>query len=255
MVIHNLNSALNLTLEVLKTNLKIRSNDQFKGNAFEKQWSMIAKEYKKRFGQDLQMKTQLFTINNALNNFIKNDVLPSNTEARELCSALSVFISVVVSNMFSTDLAGLDLELLLSAPQVRRAYRAAREAYGAEMYDEVLKKSTLAFHIALEDQRQKLNFLSKKGMLKPEIFMLDKPIELHLEPKDADFIHVMLRTPLKRFERFKQIVPTTLVSEDADAGPEIIISDYVDDSMVSKENAEFCLNFTLETILNWKASI
>jgi hypothetical protein len=111
-------------------------------------------------------------------------------------------------------------------------------------------------HIAFEDQRNKLNFLSQEGILKSDLLpdMTVRTMKLHLDSKDHEFIHLILRTPSKKLEQFKRIVPTVLISEDEQSGSEIIVSNFVDENVITKENAHFCLNFTLETILLWESA-
>ena len=94
--------------------------------------------------------------------------------------------------------------------------------------------------------KQYLNFI-KRGK------SLYKSIDIHIDSKEQDFIHLVLGTPPKKLERFKQLVPTVLITEDNEGRSEIIVSDFVDETVILKENAEFCLNFVLETILYWES--
>ncbi len=249
--IFDLRSALDIAIIVLEKQFKFKTVEQTKNHSFEMQWSILSKEYKKRFGNDLPMKTQMFTLHNLVSNFIENNVTPTNSEVFELCRALRTFFDGLVSNVFGLQFSELDYYLLIDNTQIRSSLKAAQAAYSGGKYEDVLRNSSLAFHLALEDQRQKINYLSERGLLRPEPFLLDRSIGLHLEPKDQEFIHIVLRTPPKKLEHFKELAPTTLITEDENAHPEIIVSDFVDSTTITQENAEFCLNFTLECILQW----
>ncbi|WP_455391554.1 hypothetical protein, partial [[Eubacterium] cellulosolvens] len=237
---------------IVGTYQKIESLKQLDNISLERQWAILTEEYKKRFGQKLSMKTQIFTLANIIQNFTDYDIIPSNVQVQELSQALSVFIQELTQTIFGLDFNEIDFHLLMDNAQVRRTIKAARVALEAEEYKKVLKNSSLAFHLGIENQRQKINYLSEKGLLKPEVFMLDDAIKLHLDSQDHEFIHSILGTDTKKLERFKKMVPTVLISEDEKNRPEIVISNYVDESACSKENAQFCLNFVLETILHWE---
>lgn len=252
-VISNLNFILNIFLETLGTQQKIKTLKELKIPSLEEQWNALSNDYEKRYGQKLSMKTQIFTISNITKSFTEHNIIPTKTQVHELVQALSIFIQELTSKVFGLDFQDIDFHLLMDNPQVRRTLKLAIEAFESVDYKEVLKNSSLAFNIALEDQRQKLNFLSEKGILKPEPFMLDKSIDLHFNSKDHEFIHTILGTQQKKLEQFNKIVPTVIITEDDDGGLKIVISDYVDDSVVSKNNARFCIDFILETVLHWES--
>jgi len=249
----SLNSALNIFLKNIGTQQKIKSLKELDNVSLEKQWAILSSEYEQRFSQKLSMKTQIFTLSNITQNFIENDIIPSNAQLLELYQALLVFVQQLTRKVFELEFHDIDFHLLFENPQLRKILKTTRDAFDANEYEEALRKSSQAFHIALEDQRQKLNYLSEKGLLKPELLMLDKNIGLHLNPKDHEFIHLILGTSPKKLDQFMKLVPTALISEDEQNRPEIIISNYVDKNLVSKENAYFCLNFVLETILFWES--
>jgi len=251
--IYNLNSALNIILKILGEQQKIKSIKQLKNISLEKQWDILSQKYKQQYGQDLSMKTQIFTLNNIINNFVDHDMLPINTQVKELYQALSVFIDGVVSQILNLKFGELDFYLLIQNTQVQKTIKRANMAIEAEEYAEVLKSTSAAFQIAIEDQRQKINYLSDQGILKPEPFMLDRSINIHIDAKDREFIHLVLGTPTKSLERFKHLVPTAIITEDGESRPEIVISDFVDVEASTKENAVFCLNFVLETVLHWES--
>lgn len=253
LAISNLNSALEAFLKLVGTKQKIKSLKELDNISLEKQWSILSEEYERQFGEKLSMKTQIFTLSNVIQNFVEHDVLPSATQVQELYQALLVFMQELSKKVFGLDFQEIDFHLLLDNPQVQRALKAAQDAFEKGNYEAVLKNTSLAFHIALEDQRQKINYLSEKGMLNPEPFMLDKSIKLHIESNDQEFIQIILRTPQEKLERFKKIVPTVLITEDDQNRPEITISNYVDESVETKENAMFCLNFVIESILQWES--
>lgn len=250
--IANLNSALNIFLKIVGTQQKIDSLKQLDNLSLEKQWSILSKEYEQRFGQKLSMKTQIFTLSNVIQNFIEHDTIPSNQQVRELYQALMIFLQELTQKIFEMNFHDIDFYLLLDNPQVQRTLKEAHNAFEIGDLKAVLKSCSLVFHMAFEDQRQKINYLSEKGLLKPEPFMLDKSINLHLDIKDQEFIHMILRTPPKKLERFLKMVPSVMITEDEKKRPEIIISDFVDEETMSKENAKFCLDFVLETILQWE---
>jgi hypothetical protein len=251
--IFNLNSALNIILRVLSTQQKVKSIKQLNNISLDEQWALLSKQYEKQYGKKLSMKTQIFTLTNITKKFTEQDIIPTKIHVQELCQAFSIFMEDLTSKLYGLKLNDIDFHLLLDNIQVQRILKMAQVANENENYEEVLKNTSLAFHIAIEDQRQKLNYLSKKGLLKPELLMLDKSLNVHIDSKDQDFIHLVLNTPPKKLEQFKQLVPTVLIVEDDKDRSEIIVSDFVDESVISKENAEFCLNFVLETILNWES--
>ena len=251
--ISNLNSALNIFLKLVGTKQKIKTLKELDSISLEKQWSILSDEYERRFTQKLSMKTQIFTLANIIQNFVEHDIIPANAQVKELYQALLVFMQELSKKVFGLDFQDIDFHILIDNPQVRKTLKDTQEAFNKEDFGTVLKNASLTFHIAIEDQRQKINYLSEKGMLKPEPFMLDKSIKLHLDSNDQEFIHMVLRTPPKKLERFNRLVPTILISEDDQKRPEIVISNYVDDSAITKENARFCLNFVLETILHWES--
>ena len=249
----NLNSALNIFLKIISTQQKIKSLKELDNVSLEKQWSILSSEYERRYGQKLSMKTQIFTLSNIIQNFIEYNIIPSNAQLLELYQALLVFVQELTRRVFEMEFQDIDFYLLFENPQLRKILKTTRDAFDVDEYEEVLRKCSQAFHIALEDQRQKLNYLSEKGLLKPELIMLNKNIKLHLNPKDQEFIHLILGTSPKKLDQFMKLIPTALISEDEQKRPEIIISNYVDKNLVSKENAYFCLNFVLETILYWES--
>jgi hypothetical protein len=248
----NLNSALNIFLTIVGTQQKIESFKQLDNITLEKQWLILSKEYEKRFGQKLSMKTQIFTLSNIIQNFIEHDIIPSNQQVQELYQALLIFLQELTVKIFEIDFQDIDLYLLLDNPQVQESLKNAHDANKMEDYEIVLKNCSLAFHIAFEDQRQKINYLSEQGLLKPEPFMLDKSIKLHLDLKDKEFIHMILQTSPKKLDRFLKLIPSVLISEDDKSRPEITISDFVDEEAITADNAQFCLDFVLETILQWE---
>jgi hypothetical protein len=250
--VHNLNSALNIVLSLFSTQHKINSTKQLNSKNLEEQWAILSQEYKTRFGQDLSMKTQIFTLNNIITDLIEYDKYPSNNQVIELTQALSIFIEDFVSKVFQLSFQDLDFHILIEHPQVRNTIKEARDALYSEDFSKVLRLASASFQLAIEDQRQKINYLSDQGLLKPELLMLDKSINININPSEEDFIHLILRTPQKELQRFKQLVPTALISLNEKNKAEVVVSDYVDDRKISKENAEFCYNFVLETVLNWE---
>ena len=240
-------------METLNTQQKIKTIKELKIPSLEEQWTTLSNDYEKRYGQKLSMKTQIFTISNITKSFTEHNIIPTKTQVHELVQALSIFMHELTLKVFGLNFQDIDFHLLMDNPQVRRTLKVAVNAINNGDYKEVLKNSSLAFNIALEDQRHKLNYLSEKGILKPELFMLDKSINLHFNSKDHDFIHTVLGTQQKKLEQFNKIVPTVIITEDDDVGPKIVISDYVDEGAVSKDNAQFCIDFVLETILHWES--
>jgi hypothetical protein len=251
--VFNLNSALNIILKVLSTQHKIKSIKELKNGSLEKRWALLSEEYKKRYGSELSMKTQIFTLANITQDFIEKNIIPTKIQVQELTQALVVFMREMVLEAFGFEYQDVDFHLLFENSQVQRALKTAGVALENSDYEEVLRQASLAFHVAIEDQRQKLNYLSKNGLLNPEKLMLDKDIELHINSNDQDFLNLVLGTPPKKLEKFKQLVPTVLITEDEKDRAEIVVSDYVDDPAITLENAEFCLNFILETILHWES--
>jgi hypothetical protein len=245
--ISSLNSVLNIFIKILAEQQKIKSIKQLDSESLEKQWSILSVEYEKQFGQKLSMKTQIFTLFGITQNFIEHNIIPDNSQINELFQALSFFIQKLTKQLFAVEFNEIDFHLLIDNLQVRRALESANTGYIQGKFEEVLKNSSLAFHIAFEDQRNKLNFLSQEGILKSDLLpdMTVRTMKLHLDSKDHEFIHLILRTPSKKLEQFKRIVPTVLISEDEQSGSEIIVSNFVDENVITKENAHFCLNFTL----------
>lgn len=251
--ISNLNSALDLFLKIISTHQKIKLVKQLDNISLEKKWSILSNEYKRKYGKELSMKTQIFTLSNITNNFIVHNIIPTRAQVQELCQALTIFMQGLVPEMFGLEFQDIDFHLLLGNSQARRALKAARDGFEMENYKEALISTSRAFYIALEDQRQKLNYLSDNGLLDPKLIMLEESINLHIDPKDHEFIHLVLGTPPKKLDRFKQLVPTVLINEDDSKRAEIVVSDFIDEEAISKENAEFCLNFVYETILHWES--
>jgi len=251
--ISNLNSALDIFLKIISTRQKIKQFKQLDNISLEKKWSILTNEYKQMYGKELSMKTQIFTLSNITNNFIAHNIIPTNAQVQELCQALTIFMQGLVPEMFGLKFQDLDFHLLLGNPQVRRALKAARGAFEMENYEKALISTSQAFYIALEDQRQKLNYLSDNGLLDPKLIMLEESINLHINPTDREFIHLILGTPPKKLERFTQLVPTVLINEDDSERAEIVVSDFIDEKAISKENAEYCLNFVYETVLHWES--
>lgn len=250
--ISNLNSAFNIILMIFCKQAKIKSIKQLDNISLEKQWNILSKEYKKRFDQDLSMKTQIFTLNNIMSDFIDHGIYPTTNQVLDLTRALSIFIEDFVDKVFELEYKDLDLYLLIENNQVQHTIKQARKSLDAGEFEEVLKAASSAFQVALEDQRRKINYLSERNLINPELIMLDKSISLNIKPKEEDFIHLILKTPQKDLQKFKQLVPTAIIAEDKARRSEVVVSDYVSEVSISNENAEFCLNFVLETILNWE---
>jgi hypothetical protein len=252
--IFNLNSALNIVLNILssKSKLKTKSIKELRNSPIDMQWSKLSESYKKRYDHDLSMKTQIFTINNLIVDFTEHGKYPNNTEIIKLSQALTLFIEDTIEHIFGFDFSESDIHLLITNPQVRDNYKRARNLFHSDNYSEGLKLSSITYHLALEDQRQKINYLSEQDLLKPESIMVDSTLKIHIKPQDEDFIHMVLRTDQKKLEKFKQLVPTVVLSEDVSGRSELVVSDFVDQSKISKENAKFCLNFVLDTILMWE---
>ncbi len=250
--VYNLNSALNIILNSFSTQYKIKSIKQLNTENLDTQWSILSQVYKDRFGQELSMKTQIFTLNNIITDFIEYGRYPSNSQVLELAQALSIFIEDFVLRAFNLSFQDLDLHFLIDNSQIQRIIKEAKLALDCEEYSEVMRLTSASFQIALEDQRQKINYLSDQGLLEPELILLDKSINIHIDPNEEDFIHLVLKTPQKELQKFKQLIPTALISLNEKNKPEVVVSDYVDEVKVSKENAEFCYNFVLETVLRWE---
>jgi hypothetical protein len=252
--IFNLNSALNIVLKILSTSskLKLKSIKELRNSPIERQWSKLSEEYKKRYDHELSMKTQIFTINDLIVDFTEHGKYPNNTQVKELSQALSLFIEDTMKRIFGINFGELDIHLLISNPQAQKNFKQAKDAFNLKNYSEVLRLSSITYHLALEDQRQKINYLSERELLKPESIMVDSSVKIHIEPKDEDFIHLILRTNLKNLEKFKQLVPTVVLSEDTAGRSELVVSEFVDESKISEENASFCLNYVIETILHWE---
>ncbi len=250
----NLNSALEIILKILteQSKKKITSVKDLKTSSLEKNWSILSLEYKNRFGQELSMKTQIFTINNLVSDFIKRGRTPMTNQILELNNALSIFIEDVVSKLFGIRYSDIGLFQLIPNSQVRNEFRTAQEALKNKDLPRVFRSISAAFYIALEDQRQRLNYLSENGLLNPDILMLQTPINIRFNPNDEEFIHLVLGTNPKKFQRFRQLVPSAVLSEDREGKTEVVVSDYVDSNQLLRENALFCMNFVLETILRWE---
>ena len=65
--IFNLNSALDIFLKIIRDQAKIKSVKQLYNISLEQQWYILSEAYKNRFGYELSMKTQIFTLNNIIN--------------------------------------------------------------------------------------------------------------------------------------------------------------------------------------------
>ncbi len=253
MAIFGLNSALNIILKLFGEQEKIKSIKQLNSGMLEREWETLSNRYRNRYNQELSMKTQIFTIDKIMHNIFENNEYPSHHQVIELAQALNIFLEDFVGRVFDLELTNLDFHVLVENSQVKNLLTKAIIALDRDEYSNVLKMTVEAYQIALEDQRQKLNFLLENGLLKPELLMLGQPVNIHIQPSDEDFIHMILHTDIKKLNRFKQLVPTAIITEDENNQPQIVISDFVSDSVDSKENANFCLDFTVDTILRWES--
>ena len=161
-------------------------------------------------------------------------------------------LDVVSEDVFELPTELVDYHLLIVNNGIRRIMTGCLDDILAGEYTEAIKKSSLAFSISLEEQRQRLNYLMERQELSTAMFFLDSPETLYYKLQDYSFILMALQVDLGKYRQFEKIVPTTMISEDGDRGTSITISDFVHEQWITSKWARYCFSFVCETVLLWQ---
>lgn len=166
--------------------------------------------------------------------------------------SLAELLAAVSEDVFGLPLALMDYHLVIKSEQLRNIMTRCIEDIVDEDYRGSVKNATLGFSIALEEQRQQLNYLLEREELSNALFFLDSPETLYYKLQDYSFILMALQVDPGKYRLFEKIVPTTMVSDETDTGVSITISDYVHERWIKPKWARFCFEFVCETVLMWQ---
>ncbi len=250
-----LKQTVDLTLYALSMYYKF-SPEEIAENTTKARWERCSPKYKDETDKRLPLKKQIFNLQDVYLESCSQGRLPTVEELRDFDRFVRIFLSNVIRNIYQLRFHELNLYLTIENPQVRDALEEALIALEEGDYAISIKKSSLAFSLALENERLKLDHWKKTGLydeMYTYLFLFENPEALAFKLQDYSFILLALGTDIEKFNEFQEIIPVVMLTVGDDAKTSVNIGDFIKEEYDNYESAYFCYTFVLETTLMWIA--
>ncbi len=200
-------------------------------------------------------------------------LIPDSNSLQHFREITEKFMVDVVTKIFEIDFSQITLAILIQNGEVKKYIEDAEKHLLKSEYKESIKSSFLAFYTAKLEEQGKIygsgsmviRMFSEIRKSKEDEYKNTNSYDKLMHGQDlnnsdlTDYISMVNELMLKELEIFKLKLDYKKYMQYIRICPDIIISDVVsneieiNDNVCNYENAFFCLNFVIDSILKWES--
>ncbi len=200
-------------------------------------------------------------------------IIPSSESVQRFRQTAETFMKNVINNIFKRDYSEISSAILMQNEKVKKYIEEAEKHFLNGEYKKSIKSSFLAFYVAKSDEQGKINgsgsmafrMLSEIRKSKRDKYKNTKIVEKLYDGQDlnnselTDYISMVNELMLKELEIFKLKLDYKKYMQYIKFCPDVLIYDVdtneieIQDNVCNYENAFFCLNSVIDSILKWES--
>lgn len=200
-------------------------------------------------------------------------MIPDSNSLQHFREKTEKFMEDVVYKIFEIPFREITLAILIQNGAVKKHIEDAEKHFLKNEYKKSIKSSFLAFYAAKSDEQGKIygsgslffRIFSESRKIKRDILNNTEIFNKLVEGQDLnnselmDYISLVNELTLKELEIFKLKLDYKKYMEYIRICPDVIINDIdsnvieIRDDVCDYENALFCLNFVVDSILRWES--
>ena len=252
-------------------NEKITDKDNF-----DTLWKKCDTALNKRMNYALPYYNQMTRLHRIRNNAQHSGIVPDSSEVKECKQYTLDFLRESIKQIFEIELSELYLSLLIKNQKVKECLIEAENYLGKNESKTSMNYSALAFKIAILDEKSRIHgsgwsFIKSFGLLsdsnirkiedcqvKESLETIEEKFNQLINALDNELEVLKLRMDYKKYRHFESISPCIFAglndSSDKSKLPDLYekVGD-TDKKNYTRENAIFCLEFVIDTILRWES--
>ena len=209
-------------------------------------------------------------LHSARNNVQHHGLIPSQDDVQRFQALTETVITRFVREIFEIDLKEISLAWLIRDKLVQQLYMEAEDAYLSRDYIKALTLCVAAFETAKNEEQNRI-YGSGLTFVRPTINEEEKSAAKDLL-KYVDLLRdeieiVKLRLDYKKYQKYRDIAPHTsppfrimiaplpnVKSKIIKKASQLVSESFRKDSPEKqKKDVEFCLGFTIESVLCWES--
>lgn len=232
-------------------------------------------ENKIKFGNKcaLPNKREMILLHKTRNNAQHYAMIPDSNSLQHFREIAEKFMVDVVYKIFETDFSQITLAILIKNGEVKKYIEEAEKHLLNGEYKKSIKSSFSAFYVAKSEEQGKIHgsgsmvyrLFSEIRKSKKDGYKEMKFVKKLTDGRDlniselTDYIFMANELMLKELEIFKLKLDYKKYMQYIRICPDLIISNVVSneieikDKVCNYENAFFCLNFVIDSILKWES--
>jgi hypothetical protein len=248
--IHHFDNAVELILKCVATQYGISFKHPLTV-IFPTLWDNVNEKYEQDQNSELPKKTEMFQLHNIRSDVQHWGISPFSLEISSRFDVYTLdFIQMLLDSVFGLKYNELFVSSLINDEEIRKFLTEAEKDLGDEKWKDVVHKVSLAFALAKLKTENKLNIFSPFHELSSLSFTNLREFR---EIKDGfekltDAVKVLaLNIDYEKYTKFEENTPAVFLPYQGE--PQI---QETRDLNYTRENALFCFDFVLDSILKWR---
>ena len=244
--VHNLDNAIEWLLGCIETYYNVPINRKTHYQRFLDYWNIIDCEVVDKIGKNLPLKTQIEKLHDSRNGVQHHGLIPSIEDVNRFKFYAEDFFRQACDNVFQIPYDELYLSTLIDDDKVRDLFIKSEAMFSKGAYLESLKSVALAFAISKRKILEKL-----EGEYYDLPYSEGDPFQLNATIMYLhDKVNILtLGIDYKKYSRFKEVTPEIYYGFESKE-PNFHYTEISKNP--EKDDVIFCLEFTLESILEWQ---
>lgn len=227
--VHHLDNALELLLKCVAASYDISFKSAFV--TFPTLWNRVNERYEEEQGSKLQKKTEMFHLHRIRSDVQHWGVSPFSLDAvKDFDEYMHSFIQTILNSVFGVKYNELFMSSLVNDITIRGLLTDAERYFADENWKDTVIKASVAFA-----------FAKRKALRNRNLSTVPR-----IGEGGVDVDTLALGLDIEEYKRFFEKTPTVWLTGEEPITRERRELNY------TRENALFCFNFALDSILRWR---
>lgn len=266
----NFDNAIEMLFHIIIEFLGFTTKEKRFHNLFNDVKSYLKKKRPRVEFSKLLHEKELKDLHSARNNVQHHGLIPGPDDVQRFQALTETVITSLVREIFGIDLKDISLGWLIRDELVRQLYMEADEAYLSRDYTKALTLCIAAFETAKNEEQNRI-YGSGLTFARPSINEQEKQtvkdLLRYIDLLRDEIEIVKLRLDYKKYQKYRDIAPDTSPSfrimiapfpnaklRIIDSASQLVSESFREDTPENqKRDVEFCLGFTIESILCWES--
>lgn len=220
-------------------------------------WDKVSEAYEATFGRRLPLRRKIEGVRLQYRTALHRGEPPEHAVLDAALRYVRIFFTNVLKDLTGLRFDALNLHVLVSNHQIREMLDRSLGALEHHDYSEAVRSSAVAFTLALEFQRDEWNYWTDEEFpdLSTNIFLSDSPDALGIRLRDYSFIMVAHGMDMNEFNRFQEIIPVVIITQDENQETTVTVGEHIDPKHQDEQDAWFCYEFALNSTISWELGL